>query len=236
MNPSHAPNWSWASDVGLATVNHGLLVALWLEFEQYLNAPWADKKESKQMHRSLGFSELRRGMWCLCLVKESKFKKWQTPRHLSVPSPCPPFPPASSIYLCCSSRPTQNLTQYILPGKWNKEVCLQLGLDGDHLLDVFQGLPPPCLSDAVAVASAFPMSSLTLRQAAFWRFGESPRRRSTLMLKTCTVLKSRNPDLWLNGTAWFFPLQKCLVNNTLVKDEKEKGFRVRHSTFHWACS
>lgn len=51
-------------------------------------------------------------------------------------------PPPSSIYLCCSGGAAQNLTQYILPGKWNKEVCLQLGLDGDHLLDVFQGLPP----------------------------------------------------------------------------------------------
>lgn len=60
----------------------------------------------------------------------------------SIPSSCPPFFPPSSTYLCCSSRATQNLTQYILPRKWNKEVCLQLGLDGDHLLDVFQELPP----------------------------------------------------------------------------------------------
>lgn len=84
------------------------------------------------------------GMSCLCLVNKSELKsdrpqgKLYSPFHTqSMPSPFPPF-----IYLCCSPRATQNLTQYILPGKWNKEVCLQLGLDGDHLFDVFQGLPP----------------------------------------------------------------------------------------------
>ena len=71
---------------------------------------------------------------CHVLVKNEK--------GANLPNPCPPFFLPSSIYLCCSCRTAQNLTQYILPRKWNKEVCLQLGLDGDHLLDVFQGLPP----------------------------------------------------------------------------------------------
>lgn len=99
----------------------------------------------EQMCRSLGLLGLGLGMSCLCLVQENLLQKWQTPRHLALPSLYPvralPSSP-SSTYLCCSSRATQNLTQYILPRKWNKEVCLQLGLDGDHLLDVFQELPP----------------------------------------------------------------------------------------------
>lgn len=35
------------------------------------------------------FLGLGLGMSCLCLVKESEFKKWQTPRHLALASPCP---------------------------------------------------------------------------------------------------------------------------------------------------
>lgn len=54
----------------------------------------------------------------------------------------PPPPPAPHVYLCSSSRATQNLTQYILVAKWNKEVCLQPGLGGGRPLDVFQGLAP----------------------------------------------------------------------------------------------
>lgn len=97
------------------------------------------------MCRSLGFTGLGLEMSCLCLAKESEFKKWQTPRHLVLASPYTVhallFLP-SPIYLCSSSRATHNLTQYILLWKWNKEVCLQLGLDGEQLLDVSQGLPP----------------------------------------------------------------------------------------------
>lgn len=56
------------------------------------------------------------------------------------------------------------------------------------------------------------------------------------MLKTRGVLKSRNTDPWLDVMARFFPPKTCSGNNAAFKGKKEKGFRVRGRTFHWACS
>lgn len=138
--PHMHPTGAEPVDVGLVTVIHGFLVALWFACEQYLYSPQADRKEVKQMCRSLGFSDLGLGMSCRREAKESEFQKL---RHLvlSILSPCTLLLP-SPIYLWSSSRATPHLTWYILLGQWNKEVCLQPGPDGDRALDVFLGQPP----------------------------------------------------------------------------------------------
>lgn len=206
MSPWRA---AWPTGIGFVMVNHRFLAALHLEF----GSIWIHHRHINKEIKVLDIPGiLRVGTRNLMLLFSKR--KWllkmtdpKAPLHAqSLPFPLTP----SSIYLCFS-RAAQNLTQYILPGKWNKEVCLQLGLDGDHLLDVFQGLLPLSFwRHCCCFCFSYSMSSLTLRQAAFWRFGKSFRRRSTLMLKTCTVLKSRKTDPWLNGTAWFFPPTEVL--------------------------
>lgn len=187
-----------------------------------------------RIKRRLGFSESVLGMSCLCSLrrggKKSKFKKWQTPRHLFIPGPCTP-PPSLLSYLCCSSRAAQNLTQYIRPGKWNKEVCLQLGLDGDHLLDVFQGLPPLSLWRH-GHCFCFFYVLVDTEAGSFDGFDESCRRCSTLNAQNMRCVEKQKGWPLAEWHCLVLPPQKCSVNNTLVKHKTEKCFRVRRSIFH----
>lgn len=59
--------------------------------------------------------------------------------------------------------------------------------------------PPPCLPDATAVASAFPMSSPAETGRSLDGSAERPGR--ALMLKTCGV----NADPWLDVAAPLLP-------------------------------